>query len=207
LPSVESDPFVTPDGKQIYFISTRGSPSDPHPGDFDIFSVKKLRNGDWGEPVRLPGPVNSDGNEFLPRTDRAGNLYFRSDRLGGLGLGEIYSGRENKNGAWVIRNVGAPINTPANEVEAHISADGRQMIVTAERPTEPAHLYRYKLRKGYWVEVGPIQAKPDVYQVGPLLSPKGDRLLFAQTDGARSGELFLTELSPHSDKSWPPRCG
>jgi hypothetical protein len=46
-----------------------------------------------------------------------------------------------------------------------------------------------------------------VFQVGPLLSPRGDRLLFAQADGERSGELFLVDLVAEPDRDWPPRCG
>ena len=205
LPVVESDPFITYDGKRFFFISTRDSSADPAKRNFDIFTVDRLRDGSWGEPRRLPEPVNSSGSEFLPRMDRNGDLYFRSDRPGGLGSGDIYLGRQDKSGRWTVQNMGAPINTAGNEVEASISQDGRTMIVTAERP-EPAHLFRYRWRSGRWVKIGQIMAKADVYQVGPLISPKGDRLLFAQQDGHRSGEIFLTDLTPHPDTSWPPKC-
>lgn len=206
LPAVESDPFVAHDGRKSFFISSRVSQGAPSKGDFDIFSVERLRNGKWGEPSRLPEPVNSDESEFLPRTDRHGNLYFRSDRPGGLGLGDIYVGTQDDKGKWRVRNVGAPINTAGNEVEAEISEDGRTMIVTAERPA-PAHLFRYQLKSGRWIEAGRIPAKPDVYQVGPLISPKSDRLLFAQKNGNQSGEIFLVDLKPKPDISWPPKCG
>jgi hypothetical protein len=53
-----------------------------------------------------------------------------------------------------------------------------------------------------------VPAREDVFQVGPLLSPRGERLLFAQrADDARSGELFLVDLVPGSTESWPPACG
>src|SRR3546814_8072673 len=42
-------------------------------------------------------------------------------------------------------------------------------------------------------ETGRIEAARDVFQVGPLLSPTGDRLLFAQAAGARSGEMYLID--------------
>jgi len=136
--------------------------------------------------------------------DRFGNLYFRSDRPGGFGLGDIFVARRRA-GQWTVKNVGPPISTKDNEVEAGISVDGREMIVTAERPA-PARLFRYRLRAGKWIEVGQIRAKADVYQVGPLLSPNRDRLLFAQQNGARSGEIFLTDLKGSPDRSWPPHC-
>jgi hypothetical protein len=45
-----------------------------------------------------------------------------------------------------------------------------------------------------------------VFQVGPLLSPLADRLIFAQAHGTGSGELFVLDLSPNPDVRWPPDC-
>ena len=59
---------------------------------------------------------------------------------------------------------------------------------------------------GKWLALGRVPAREDVFQVGPLLSPKGDRLLFAQADRSGSGELFLADLAPDADRSWPPAC-
>ncbi len=84
----EGDPFVTPDGKRIYFISMRHDP-DPKSEDFDIWYVDRIGNGGWTEPKRLPEPVNSRGAELLPRADVTGVLYFGSNRPGGHGLGDI----------------------------------------------------------------------------------------------------------------------
>jgi hypothetical protein len=60
--------------------------------------------------------------------------------------------------------------------------------------------------EGRWSEKGRIPARPDVFQVGPLLSPKADRLLFAQADGALSGEMFVVDLAEGADWNWPPSC-
>ena len=46
-----------------------------------------------------------------------------------------------------------------------------------------------------------------VFQVGPLLPPRADRLLFAQAGERDSGELFVADLVPGADRSWPPTCG
>ncbi|WP_309092208.1 hypothetical protein [Phenylobacterium sp.] len=80
------------------------------------------------------------------------------------------------------------------------------MVVVADR-TGRSHLYRYRLEGNRWIAVGQVPAFEDQFQVGPLLSPKADRLLFAQRDGARSGEIFLVDLSATPDRAWPPACG
>jgi Tol biopolymer transport system component len=202
LPVLEADPFLTRDGKRLYYISTR---HDPKHEDFDIYSVDRLPDGAWSQPTRLPEPVNSPASELLPRQDAHGRLYFGSERAGGHGQGDIYVATQEANGEWRVANVGPPVNTAAFEYEAEISRDGNTMVVVADR-TKRSHLYLYTLQAGRWVETGGIAARQDEFQVGPLLSPNADRLLFAQRDGARSGEIFLLDLTAAPDPTWPPQC-
>lgn len=200
LPVVEADPGLTPDGRRLYFISTRHAPGSE---DFDIYYVDRVGDG-WGPPQRLPVPVNSPASELLPRVDGAGLLYFGSSRPGGHGGGDIYVAEE-RNGRWEVANVGPPVSTAAFEYEAEISRDGRTMIVVADRG-DRSHLYHFERDGARWVERGRIDARPDVFQVGPLLSPDAQRLLFAQAHGTASGELFLSDLVPDPREDWPPRC-
>jgi hypothetical protein len=79
------------------------------------------------------------------------------------------------------------------------------MLVVAQR-TNRSHLYLYESQAGRWLEAGEIAAKQEEFQVGPLLSPAADRLLFAQRDGERSGEIFLVDLTHEPNPTWPPRC-
>jgi Tol biopolymer transport system component len=202
LPVIEGDPFFSHDGRRLYFISTR---HDPKHEDFDIYSVDRLATGGWSEPGRLPHPVNSSASELLPRQDAQGRLYFGSARTGGEGQGDIYVATQEANGQWRVANVGPPVNTAAFEYEAEISRDGNTMVVVAHR-TNRSHLYLYKLESGRWVAAGEVAAKPEEFQVGPLLSPTADRLLFAQRDGERSGEIFLLDRVASPDPTWPPRC-
>lgn len=199
-PAIESDPGLTPDGRRLYFISTRHAPGGE---DFDIYYVDRIGDG-WGEPRRLPAPVNSPASELLPRSDADGRLYFGSSRPGGHGGGDIYVAVE-ENGHWRVENVGPPVNTPAFEYEAEISHDGRTMIVVADRG-DRSHLYHFERVGEEWVERGRIPARPDVFQVGPLLSPDAGRLLFGQAHADQSGEMFLFDLAPNVDRDWPPDC-
>ena len=78
-------------------------------------------------------------------------------------------------------------------------------MVVANRG-ERSHLYVYDRAGEDWRERGQVPARADVFQVGPLLSPDGKRLLFAQAQGEDSGELFLVDLQPGADPSWPSAC-
>lgn len=201
----DGDPFVTHDGKRLYFISTRQNRTKQDE-DFDIWYVDREADGRWERAQRMPEPVNSEASELLPRMTAAGQLYFGSDRPGGLGGGDIYVATANAAGAWSAANAGPPISTAAYEYEAEVSRDGRTLVIVADRG-DRSHLYHFQRRDDGWIEKGRIPARSDVFQVGPLLSPRADRLIFAQADGERSGEMFLIDLSDEVDRNWPPACG
>lgn len=202
-PAVEADPFVTQDGRRVYFVSSRQAPKNPD--DLDIWSVDRRPDGTWAAPQRLPEPVNTPYSELLPRLAADGRLYFGSNRPGGFGQSDVYVATPGEGGRWRVDNLGSPVNSAANEYEADISRDGRTLIVVADRG-DRSHLYRYALDNGHWLEQGRIPAATDVFQVGPLLSPHGERLMFAQKDGSRSGEMFVIDLVADPSEDWPPRC-
>lgn len=205
-PILEGDPFVTPDGKRLYFISSRHAYENGRGNeDLDIWYVERGADGEWGKPVRLPAPVNSAQSELFPRTDDSGRLYFGSGRDGGMGKTDIYVATPGPDNSWQVENLGAPVNSAGEEWEAEISRDGRTLILVADRGGR-AHLYRFALEKGRWIEKQRIPAYANVFQIGPLLSPKADRLLFAQADGRLSGEIFIYDLKDNADPNWPPAC-
>ena len=138
-PVIEADPFVTPDGKRLYYISSRHAPAKE---DFDIWYVERTTEGGWGEPQRLPEPVNSPEAELLPRADAAGRLYFGSSRAGSAGGGDIYVATEVRPGEWKVENLGPPVSAGGHEYEAEISRDGRTMITVSDRG-DRSHLYRF----------------------------------------------------------------
>jgi Tol biopolymer transport system component len=200
----EADPAFSADGRRLYFVSSREDPRPPDEADLDIWMVERDAQNRWGKPVPLPEPVNSPGAELLPRPQVDGSIVFGSDRAGGLGGNDIYIARPTTDG-WRVENVGPQVNTKFNEYEADVSRDGKLMIVVADRG-DRSHLYPYRFEDGIWVAQPRIVPKREVFQVGPLLSPDADRLLFAQADGQRSGELFVLDLSADPDRSWPPAC-
>ena len=202
-PALDADPFVSADGQRFYFVSTRQNAGVSE--ELDIWMARRRGDG-WGEPERLPEPVNSSGSELLPRETSDGKLYFGSDRAGGHGEGDIYIATRGKDGSWNVENAGPPLSSSANEYEVDVTPDGKYAVVVADRGTR-SHLYRYGRRGGAWVELGQVPADDSVFQVGPLMSPRGDRLLFAQRDGEKnSGEFYLIDLAKGADKTWPASC-
>ncbi|WIG55866.1 MAG: WD40 domain protein beta Propeller [Rhodanobacteraceae bacterium] len=199
---VEADPFITPDGKHLYFISTRSTDGQRHK-DLDIWRVDLQADGQWGEPQRLPEPVNSRGQEWFPRPAVDGWLYFGSDRPGGFGKTDIWRARQDANGKWIVENAGAAINTTGDEYEPLPSPDGQRMIVMASDG-----LYMTRLENGRWTPKTKLGRDVNVNgtEIGAVFSPSGKSLLFSRdTKGPLSGEFFLWQ--PDGPEAWPPACG
>lgn len=83
----EDAPFLTPDGKTLYF-SSKGHTSM---GGFDIFYSKLGEDGEWGAPVNMGYPLNTVDDDvfFVPMGDGR-RAYYSSQKDGGYGLKDIY---------------------------------------------------------------------------------------------------------------------
>jgi hypothetical protein len=198
---LEADPFFTPDGRWLYFISTRATGS-LHSRDLDIWRIQRDAAGRWGAPERLPEPVNSPGAEWFPRPGVDGWLYFGSDRPGGQGKTDIWRARSDGSGQWRVENLGPAINGPGNEYEPLLSPDGKRLLIEAD----DGYFESERLADGWSPRrrLGP-QINANGSEIGALFSPTGHSLLFARdVKGDDSGEFFIWRLKGNED--WPPAC-
>jgi hypothetical protein len=200
-PGLEADPWFTPDGSSLYFISTRATGSMAS-RDLDIYKVDRDANGTWGTPVRLPEPVNSNGTEWFPKPGVDGWLYFGSDRAGGIGKTDIWRAKLESNGKWIVENLGPNVNTAGNEYEALPSPDGKLLVVQAGDS-----MYQSVRGADGWSPrraMGP-ELNVNGSEIGALFSPSGNSMLFARdTKTDLSGEFFVWHRGARED--WPPSC-
>lgn len=83
----ESAPFLTPDGKTLYF-SSRGH---KNMGGFDVFKSALQPDGRWSNPVNIGYPVNTpDDDVYFYLLSNGKKGYFSSYREGGFGEKDIY---------------------------------------------------------------------------------------------------------------------
>ena len=170
----DADPYVTADGKHLYFISDRpveeGGARQSH---HDIWVTDKTETG-WSAPRHLPAPVNSDADEFYPIALKNGTLYFGSLRKDANGVSDIYRAVPAKESSYTVENLGPPVNSGAGEYEAFVTEDERLMLLAiTRRPDSLGDIDLYVSHKqpdGKWSE--PVNLGPEINSQGRELSPK-----------------------------------
>ena len=198
---LEADPWFSPDGGTIWFISTRRTHSNQS-ADLDIYRAKRDKYGAWMKPQRMTDPVNSDATEWFPRPAPDGWLYFGSRRSGGLGKDDIWRARL-RDGEWTVENLGVGINTAGSEYELEPSPDGRWGILSTD-----SGLYRVVRTAVGWrrqSKYGPSVNKNGT-EIGPMILADGKTFVFSRdVGGNESGELLAAYPGDRSPSV--ARCG
>ncbi len=120
---------ISADGKTMYF--TRNNYKDNRNGKKDEQGVNHLKiykaelvDGKWDNIEELP--FNSDtystGHPSLSADGKT--LYYASDAPGGLGGSDLYKVSIKEDGFGTPENLGAPVNTPGNEVFPYVAENG-----------------------------------------------------------------------------------
>lgn len=126
------EPFLTQDGKRLYFASDRPlSDTSDKRKDFDIwYAERSLPGTKWSAPVRLETPVNSDLDEFYPSLAANNNLYFTKVAPGGMGNDDIYYCKWTENGYSEPILLDSAINSKGFEFNAFIALNEDFIIFT-----------------------------------------------------------------------------
>ncbi|MFI5203727.1 MAG: tetratricopeptide repeat protein [Flavobacteriales bacterium] len=112
------------DGTEIYFASDRPGGY----GGIDIYVIRKLGNGKWGNPQNLGPAVNTAYDEDFPNIAHDGkSLYFSSKGHASMGGYDIFVAQwdEEKVRFMRARNLGYPINTAGDDMNFRVSQSGR----------------------------------------------------------------------------------
>ena len=108
--SWDSTPFLSVDGKTLYFASNRSNGY----GGTDIYKANLNKRGRWINLQNLGPEINTPGNEMYPYISEDGKLYFASDyHLGFGGLDIMIATR--KGGEISIVNPGKPLNSEGDD--------------------------------------------------------------------------------------------
>ena len=182
------DPFVTPDGRRLYFSSDR-----PREGtdvkSFSTWYMARTEAG-WSEPIDPGEPVNSDSSDVFASVAADGTLWVSSLRDG---TQRVYFTREEEDG-WSEPEpvVFGDVESAGNPL---ISRGGSYVIIVNSTQQGLADLFVSCRANDAWLTPLrlPEHINSDFADFAPALSSAGDMLYFTSerpgiVEGSEYGE-------------------
>lgn len=121
-------PALSADGNALYFASDMPGGY----GETDIYVSYRVGSS-WGAPENLGSKINSEGRDQFPYIADNGSLYYASDGIAGVGGLDVFSAQLN-NGVWSTpKNMGAPINSNADDFGLIIETSSQTGYFTSRR--------------------------------------------------------------------------
>lgn len=143
----DSDPWLTPDGEWLYFISDRPPASDgPAQKHMDIWRVR-LQPA-LGTPEHLSA-LASSGYELGPEI-HDGWLYFNSTRSGGPAPMSVWRARITGDGFAAPEPLPPPFNAGRTQGDFTLSPDGRTALFWQAGADNDGELYAARLSPSGW---------------------------------------------------------
>ncbi|MBO3272588.1 OmpA family protein [Hymenobacter defluvii] len=148
-------PMFSPDGRTLYFASSRSGGQ----GGTDLYKAELSENGRFSPPENLGEQINTPGNESFPSVAPDGSLYFSSDGHAGLGKLDIFVVEKGK-----VKNLGAPINSPGDDFAPYLLTNSTGLFASDRSGGQGADdLYSFKrnmFKDVVFFVDGTVQARP-----------------------------------------------
>jgi len=183
----DGEPFYSPDGDKLYFISDRPLPWESEESKENIWFMNKTGNG-WSEPQPISPVINGMDLHWVFSVNNNEDLYFGSSEGGGYGSNDIYYSKYTDGEYSQPENLGTVINSENPEFSPCISPDGSYLIFTrVEAETRNTDLYiSFKNKDGEWSKAKNLG---DLVNTGggelcPIITADGKYLFYL---GSRDG--------------------
>ncbi len=169
----DADPFITPDGKRLYFSSNRPR-ANGRDSSFNTWYVERQGSG-WSSPIDPGSPLNSDSTDIFVTATRSGDIVFSSARQG---PSRIY--RASPNGSSWSEPVALELTPGDGLSNPAISPDGRLLVLARPVPGRGADLFFSCMRGVNWT---PLVALPEPInsrwtEFAPSIDASGTTLYF-----------------------------
>jgi hypothetical protein len=175
----DSDPWLTPDGRTLYFVSDRPLEGDKPRADLDLWRARVTATG-FGTPEALTA-ISSDGYELGPEL-HDGWLYFNSSRPGGPAPLSIWRARVEGAGFGRPEALSAAINFGAHQGDFTLSPDGSVAVFWSDgADAGEGDLFAARREGEGWSKPVrlPAPINTTAFEFTPSFSPDGRELRFS----------------------------
>jgi len=122
-------PAVSPDGKYLYFVSEAFGGY----GGKDLFRARLVGATDFGPMENLGPDINTEGDELFPYVRDSVTIYFASNGHPGMGGLDIMKATQDSTGHWNVQNMGAPVNSMADDFGITFEGDKERGFFSSNR--------------------------------------------------------------------------
>ena len=166
---------VTPDGKNIYFVSER-------PGGYggrDIYRVVKMADGRWSEPKNLGPTINTPYDEDSPfiAIDNK-TMYFASNGPNSMGGFDIFVAVRDDNNEWSSPiNLGYPINSTGDDLFYTTTVNGMRGYLSSFRKEGKGEKDIYEIETDFLGVSNAVVLTGNIHTLGNSVLPEEAHVL------------------------------
>lgn len=189
----EGGATITGNNKELIYTVCKMVTSPRQYYNCDLYSSKNIK-GYWTDIVPLERVNRPDTWESMPSVTADGKeLYFVSNRPGGVGGYDIYKSFKDENGEWSEPiNLGEPINTPGDEKSPFIHTDTRTLYFSSNgRPG----MGGYDI---YYVKLNDDNEKLEVKNIGYPINTENDEMGFIVSIDGKYGYFSSNNIKNES---------
>jgi hypothetical protein len=187
------DPFISPDGRRMFYISTASIPGAVASAKENIWMMEKEEDG-WSEPQPLPDSINALDLHWTMSVNDNYDLYFSA---GPQGNKDIFVSRFIYGEYTEPVALEATVNSGEMEITPNIAPDGSYLLFTRYfSADEDPFLYISYATDSGWSEAVKVENIP--YCISPIITPDRSYLIFMSSPSSFSWRdtTFIEELRP-----------
>lgn len=214
-------PFITADGKYLYYSQTIDDQRNPFGQQEDIY-VSKWNGKEWSMSRNIGMPVNTYRNEGAPVVSPDGTFMIISaceelDGYGpkrkGYGSCDLFVSFKNGNKWGEPRNLGPKINSKNWDGQASMSSDGRTLYFSSSRPggRGDADLYAITLTDSGWSDPQNLgfHINTSKKEMGVFIHPDNQTLYFTSNGHIGMGgyDIYMSRKNEKGEWGTPINLG
>lgn len=170
------EPFITPDGKRLYFGTMRALDGSDKTGNLHQWFLEKTPTG-WSEPKPLSSPF-VDRFVMYPSVTNDGTIYFSTQ--GGIYLSRLEDGKYRE----PVRLNEETINFFSFTAHPFVAPDESYLIFDAHPLSMYSDIFiSFRKKDGSWTRARKIgnQVNTEESEICPSVSPDGKYFFFARS--------------------------
>lgn len=131
--AIKRSPAISPDGAELVFVSDFHSPAGE--SSLGFCRVRRV-NGEWSGPERIGTLIPGRPGAIIgsPAIAADGSLYFTAPATAENPKSDIYCARRNGSDYEPAVNLGALVNSEANELGVAVAPDESFLVFASDRP-------------------------------------------------------------------------